>query len=90
MSFNVTSRVVSFQADPGWLVVAANIKGGNEGANIYVYESFPGGGVDHDNGLVTADNSPGNPAGISHLVFCLITDEPDVEVNVQLGRVRKA
>ncbi len=84
VSFTATGSLVSFQADPGWLVAAVNVKGGNQGGNIYVYDGFPGGGVDHDNNLVTADNSPGNPAGISHLVFCLITDESPPEISLFL------
>ncbi len=89
VSFNATGSFVSFQADPGWLVAAVNVKGGSQGGNVYVYDGFPGGGVDHDNGLVTADNPPGQPAGISHLVFCLVTSrgaesEPQSEPQSEL------
>ena len=57
----------SFEAADGWLVAAAIVKGGNEGANVYDYSGFPGGGVDHDNGLET-------PTGqdTSHVTLCLV------------------
>jgi hypothetical protein len=77
VSWNATGSLVSFEADPGWLVVAVNVKGGQAGGNVYVYDSFPGGGVDHDNNLVTPDNPNEEPAGISHIVFCLIQTEEE-------------
>ena len=47
---------------------AVIIKGGNAGANLYVYdpptESFG------DDGLVSPDNPSGDPANISHFNFC--------------------
>jgi hypothetical protein len=60
-----TDEVISFEADEGWLVVAAIIKGGNEGAAVYVYAD----GVDHDNGLTTPTQQ-----GVSHVTLCLIED----------------
>jgi hypothetical protein len=69
-SINVTSGEVSFEADEGWLVVAAIIKGGNEGAAVYVYP----GGVDHDNGLMTPTGQ-----GVSHVTLCLIMAEEESE-----------
>lgn len=68
-SINVTDDEVSFTADAGWLVIAVNVKGGNEGSNIYDYE--PLGGVNHDNGLITPTNQ-----GVSHVTLCLITAPP--------------
>jgi hypothetical protein len=64
--------VISFEAEAGWLVAVAVVKGGNEGSNIYDYTGEPGGGVDHDNGLVT-------PTGqdVSHVSFCLVKAEEE-------------
>lgn len=74
-SITVTGEEVSFQADAGWLVVAAIIKGGNEGAAVYVYEGFGGAdGVDHDNGLITPTEQ-----GVSHVTLCLIMVEEESE-----------
>ena len=77
VSWNVTGSVVSFEADSGWLVIAVNVKGGQQGGNVYDYE--PLGGVDHDNGLVPPNNPSGEPAGVSHIVFCLIETEVESE-----------
>lgn len=74
-SITVTGEEVSFQAEDGWLVVAAIIKGGNEGAAVYVYEGFGGAdGVDHDNGLITPTEQ-----GVSHVTLCLIEEEVESE-----------
>ena len=73
-----TSEAISFEADEGWLVVAAIIKGGNEGASVYVYPD----GVDHDNGLTTPTGQ-----GVSHVTLCLIeapeeSEAPSVPASV--------
>jgi hypothetical protein len=77
VSWNVTGSVVSFEADSGWLVIAVNVKGGQQGGNIYDYTTDTLNGVDHDNGLVPPNNPNGQPAGVSHLVFCLIEHEEE-------------
>jgi hypothetical protein len=79
VSWNVVGSTVSFQADAGWLVLAVNVKGGQAGGNIYDYETDTLNGVDHDNGLVTPNNPSGQPAGISHIIFCLIETEVESE-----------
>jgi hypothetical protein len=73
VSWDVDGSEVSFETDPGWLVIAVNVKGGQQGGNVYDYEGL--GGVDHDNGLVPPNNPSGEPAGVSHIVFCLIEGE---------------
>jgi len=71
-SIEVDGSFVAFEADEGWLVVAAIIKGGEQGANVYVYDGFPGGGVAADWDLVTPDNPNDEPAGLSHVTLCLV------------------
>lgn len=73
----------SFEAADGWLVAVAIVKGGNEGAAVYDYTGFPGGGVDHDNGLET-------PTGqeTSHVTLCLVqgpeeSEAPSVPASVE-------
>ena len=89
-SLDINGTSVAFEADPGWLVVAVNVKGGQQGGNVYVYESFPGGGVEADSNLQPPDNPNGEPAGISHVVLCLIeapeeTPTPTPEGSVEGG-----
>ena len=75
VSWVKNNDVASFQTSGGWLVAIAIIKGGNEGANVYDYRGLAGGGVDHDNGLVTPTDQ-----GISHVEFCLVQGPPPPSV----------
>ncbi len=68
---DVGAGTLSFEVtDPATVVVKVFMKG-SEPQNVYDYSALPGGGVAHDDGLVTPNNSSGGPAGISHVDFCL-------------------
>jgi hypothetical protein len=66
-----------FTVDNG-VVTIAYIKGGN-GYNSYTYG---GGGVTWDRDLYAPVNGSGNPAGLSHAVFCTSAEVPSGEPSV--------
>jgi len=66
MTYDSTSKAVSFTADGG-VVFIAYIKGGNA-YNEYDYSGL--GGVASDGHLFAPDNGSDGPAGLSHAVFC--------------------
>ena len=85
---DVDAGTLSFETDEGILVSAVYMKGGNS-QNLYDYSSFPGGGVAHDDGLVTPNNPSGGPAGISHVDFCL-TEGGEEELSASLTIAKSA
>jgi hypothetical protein len=64
--------LASFTAAENTLVLGVIVKGGEQGANFYDYRPD---GTQHDTDLVTPDNPNGEPAGLSHTVFC-VTETP--------------
>jgi hypothetical protein len=63
---SVTDDELTFEVEGG-LAAVVFVKGGTDGQNVYDYSSMPGGGVAHDDGLITPTGQ-----GISHIDFCLI------------------
>ena len=61
-------------------MAAVVMKGGNIGAVIYYYDAALDGVDDSDSGLTTPINPSGQPAGISHVDFCL---DPKSDVGVE-------
>jgi hypothetical protein len=86
---DIDAGTLSFETDAGVLVSAVYMKGGNS-QNLYDYSGFPGGGVAHDDGLVTPDNASGGPAGISHVDFCLTEGGGEEELSASLTIAKSA
>jgi hypothetical protein len=69
---SATFRVISsgnaltFEVENG-LAAAVFVKGGTDGQNVYDYSGMAGGGIAHDDGLITPTGQ-----GISHVDFCLV------------------
>jgi len=79
LNVDVDAGTFDFEADAGFLVSYVFAKGSTP-QNVYNYSGFPGGGVAHDDGLVTPINdASGKPAGISHIDFCVVTAEEESE-----------
>ena len=76
LNVDVDAGTFDFEADLGFLVSYVFAKGGTP-QNVYDYTGFPGGGVAHDDGLVTPNNPSGGPAGISHIDICVVEGEEE-------------
>jgi len=68
---SVAGNALTFTVDGG-LAAIVKVKGGVstpgvDDQNVYDYRGLPGGGIAHDDGLVTP-----NDQGISHVDFCLV------------------
>lgn len=73
---------LNFDADRAQ-VAHVFVKGG-DGANHYDYTGQIGGGVYHDDGLLSPSNNGGNQARISHVTFCLIPEsDDDASLNIR-------
>jgi hypothetical protein len=88
-AIDVDAGTLSFAADEGKLVSAVFMKG-SDTQNLYDYSGFSGGGVAHDDGLVTPDNASGGPAGISHVDFCVVDAPAEEELSASLTIVKNA
>ena len=63
---SVADDKLTFEVEGG-LAAVVFVKGGTDGQNVYDYSGMPGGGIAHDDGLITPTGQ-----GISHVDFCLI------------------
>jgi hypothetical protein len=63
---SVTNDELTFEVQGG-LAAVVFVKGGTDGQNVYDYSGMPGGGIAHDDGLITP-----TAQGISHVDFCLV------------------
>jgi hypothetical protein len=70
---SLDGEMLTFEVDGG-LAALVFVKGGTEGQNIYDYRALPGGGIAHDDGLVTPTEQ-----GISHIDFCVVQASPEDE-----------
>jgi len=76
---DVDGSEITFVVDPPYLASYVFVKGSTP-QNVYNYSGFPGGGIAHDDGLVTPNNASGGPAGLSHVDFCLVEGPPPPSV----------
>jgi hypothetical protein len=63
---SITDDELTFEVQGG-LAAVVFVKGGTDGQNVYDYSGMPGGGIAHDDGLITPTSQ-----GISHIDFCLV------------------
>jgi len=63
---SITDEALTFEVENG-LAAVVFVKGGTNGQNVYDYSGMPGGGIAHDDGLITPTSQ-----GISHIDFCLV------------------
>jgi len=63
---SIANDEMTFEVEGG-LAAVVFVKGGTDGQNVYDYSAMPGGGIAHDDGLVTPTEQ-----GISHVDFCLV------------------
>ena len=63
---SITDDELTFEVERG-LAAVVFVKGGTDGQNVYNYSGMPGGGIAHDDGLVTPTSQ-----GISHIDACLV------------------
>jgi hypothetical protein len=90
VDLDTDAKTLTFVADDGFLVSYVFMKGGTP-QNVYNYSGFPGGGIAHDDGLVTPDNASEGPAGISHIDICVVEDEGgEEELSASLTIIKDA
>lgn len=75
IEYDADAKSLDFTATGG-VVWHAFVKGGN-GYNHYDYTGM--GGVSSDTDLVAPNNASGGPAGLSHVVFCVVASEESEE-----------
>jgi hypothetical protein len=63
---SISDDELTFEVVNG-LAARVFVKGGTDGQNVYDYSGMPGGGIAHDDGLITPTSQ-----GVSHLDFCLV------------------
>jgi hypothetical protein len=76
---SLDGNALTFEVEGG-LASIVKVKGGvsspgTNDQNVYDYTGFPGGGIAHDDGLITP-----NSQGISHVDFCLVPIEGSIIV----------
>ena len=74
ISFTIADDRLTFVVTGG-LAAQVFVKGGTDGQNLYDYTGLPGGGIAHDDGLITPTTQ-----GISHIDFCVVPVEASIIV----------